>query len=123
MTKHRSEQIVSYAKDLRNNMTKEENHLWYDFLRSYSIKFTRQEVIGHYIADFYCPTVKLVIEIDGKSHHSEEAQIYDTERTNFFENHGITVIRFFNTEVSLHFYNVCLDIDRVVNELLSEQKQ
>ena len=46
--------ILPFARDLRKNMTSEENHLWYDFLRNYLVKFTRQKILGKYIADFYC---------------------------------------------------------------------
>lgn len=62
---------VPIAKTLRKNMTKQEKHLWYDFLREYPIKFTRQKVLGKYIADFYCAKANLVIEIDGSQHYEE----------------------------------------------------
>ena len=122
MTKLRNLRVVSNARELRNNMTKEERVLWYGFLRTYPIKFTRQEVIGHYIADFYCPTVKLVIEIDGTSHSSEDAQKYDSARTEFLENHGIEVIRFYNGSIKLNFELVCLKIDEKVKQLLNEKR-
>ena len=57
--------LVQNAKALRKNMTKEEKHLWYDFLRTYPIRFLRQKILGKYIADFYCAEAKLVIELDG----------------------------------------------------------
>ena len=62
--KHNKE-IVPLAKVLRKNMTKEEKHLWYDYLREYPIRFIRQKIIGKYIVDFYCANAKLVIELDG----------------------------------------------------------
>ena len=52
---------ISFAKELRKNMTKEERHLWYDFLRSYPVKFTRQKVLGRFIADLYCSDEKLIL--------------------------------------------------------------
>lgn len=52
---------ISFAKELRKNMTKEERHLWYDFLRSYPVKFTRQKVLGRFIADLYCSDAKLIL--------------------------------------------------------------
>ena len=122
MTKQRSEKIVSYANDLRNNMTKEESILWYKFLRNYQIKFTRQEVIDHYIADFYCPTVKLIVEIDGNSHYTEKAKKYDAERTVYLENHGMTVVRYSNGSVINSLDWVCDDIDRTVKRLLKNIK-
>ena len=63
-SKH-NKQLVPFAKQLRKEMTKEERHLWYDFLRTYSVRFSRQKVLGKYIADFYSAKAKLVIELDG----------------------------------------------------------
>ena len=75
--------IVSFAKDLRKNMTKEEKHLWYDFLKTHPARFLRQKVLGKYIADFYCAQAKLVIELDGSQHYKEEGREYDYERTSY----------------------------------------
>ena len=66
--------IVPVAKILRKHMTKEEKHLWYDFLRTYSVPFSRQKVLGKYIVDFYCAEAKLVIELDGSEHYNEEGK-------------------------------------------------
>ena len=63
--------LVPLAKQLRKEMTKEERHLWYDFLRTYPVRFSRQKVLGKYIADFYSAEARLVIEPDG-SHHYED---------------------------------------------------
>lgn len=65
---------ISFAKELRKNMTKEERHLWYDFLRSYPVKFTRQKVLGRFIADFYCSEAKLIVELDGNQHYEAEGK-------------------------------------------------
>ena len=73
MSKDYENELIPRAKELRKDMTREERHLWYDFLRDYPVRFTRQKVIGHYIADFYCSKAKLVIEIDGTSHFNDEA--------------------------------------------------
>ena len=72
MDRKHNHSIVCNAKILRKNMTKEERHLWYDFLRTYPVKFSRQKVLGKYIVDFYCASAKLVIEIDGSQHYSEK---------------------------------------------------
>ena len=64
-------QLVPLAKQLRKEMTKEERHLWYDFLRSYPVRFSRQKVLGKYIADFYSADAKLVIELDGSQHYED----------------------------------------------------
>ncbi|ANV87997.1 MULTISPECIES: endonuclease domain-containing protein [Cyanophyceae] len=85
---------------LRNNMTEPEKKLW-QILRGkqMGVKFRRQHGIGHYIADFYCPELKIVIEVDGDSHKSAEAQTYDAIRTDFMASLGITTLRFTNDEV------------------------
>ena len=82
------------AQSLRKNATKEERHLWYDFLKTYPVQFNRQKVIGNFIVDFYCDKAKLVIELDGAQHYEENAQLYDEERTAYLCGLGITVVRF-----------------------------
>ena len=59
------------ARQLRKEMTKEERHLWYDFLRCYPVRFSRQKVLGKYIADFYSADAKPVIELDGSRHYED----------------------------------------------------
>ena len=101
-------------------MTKEEKHLWYDFLRTYPVRFSRQKVLGKYISDFYCAEAKLVIELDGSGHYTEEGKQYDEERTAFLEEYGLTVIRIPNTEIHKNFRCVCEYIDRLVEQSLSQ---
>ena len=101
------------ARILRKNPTKEENHLWYDFLRNYPVRFHRQYVIESYIVDFFCPKARLVIELDGNQHYEKESYIkYDSERTKCIEKYGILVIRYSNLDIHHRFRNVCADIDR-----------
>ena len=69
------------AKNLRKNATKQEKHLWYDFLKDYEIKFQRQRPIDEFIADFYCQKANLVIEIDGNQHYSQNGIQKDTENS------------------------------------------
>ena len=85
MERKHNKKLVPFAKQLRKNMTKEERHLWYDYLRKYPIKLIRQKVIGKYIADFYCAEAKIIIELDGSQHYEEEGLNKDIERTIFFE--------------------------------------
>ena len=106
MQRKHNKDIVPTAKMLRKNMTKEEKHLWYDFLRTYPIRFSRQKVLGKYIADFYCAEAKLVVELDGSGHYTEEGKQYDEERTAFLEEYGLTVIRIPNTEIHKNFRGV-----------------
>ena len=92
MNKPRNNCLVSHARKLRKDMTKEERHLWYDFLRYCKPRFRRQEIIGNYIADFYCDKAKLVIELDGSQHTTAERVKYDTKRTAYFQSLDIYVV-------------------------------
>ena len=110
--------IVPLAKQLRKNMTKEERHLWYDYLRDYPVRFLRQKVIGNYVVDFYCAKAQLVVELDGSQHFETEEIRKDQERTVFLESYGLTVIRIPNNEVSRNFSGVCEYIDTAVRQSL-----
>ncbi len=115
-----NKKLVPYAKQLRSNMTKEERHLWYDFLRSYPVRFSRQKVLGKYIVDFYSAEAKLVIELDGSQHFEKENMEKDEERTAFLEGYGLRVLRISNTEVSRNFRGVCEYIDAACEQPLSQ---
>ena len=108
--------IVPFAKQLRKNMTKEERHLWYDFLREYPVRFSRQKVLGKYIVDFYCSKARLVVELDGSQHFEEKGMKYDEERTSYLEKYRLQVIRIPNNEVMKNFLGVCEYIDSAVKE-------
>ena len=118
-SKH-NKQLVPLAKQLRKEMTKEERHLWYDFLRSYPVRFSRQKVLGKYIADFYCAEAKLVIELDGSQHYEPNNAQKDDERTEFLKEYGLKVIRIPNNEIGRNFRGVCEYIDAAVNQSLSQ---
>ncbi|MBQ3041965.1 MAG: endonuclease domain-containing protein [Clostridia bacterium] len=121
MQRKHNPNIVLTARLLRKNMTKEERHLWYDFLRDYPIRFVRQKVLGKYIADFYCAKAKIVIELDGSGHYTEDGKQYDIERTAFLEEYGLKVIRVLNSEIINNFRAVCEHIDTIVKQSLSQQ--
>ncbi len=106
-----NKKLVDRAKELRKNMTPAEKKLWHEYLKHCSDRFWRQRPIDHFIVDFYCPARYLVIEIDGASHDSEEAQAYDGERTQILEGYGLTVLRFTNQEVLESFEGVCAAIE------------
>lgn len=93
-------QYKERRQKLRNNMTEPEKRLW-QILRNQQmgVKFRRQHGIGYYIADFYCPELKMVIEVDGESHFSEEAKAYDKVRDNFMLSLGIITIRLENNDI------------------------
>ena len=118
-SKH-NKQLVPLARHLRKEMTKEERHLWYDFLRKYPVRFTRQKVLGKYIADFYCAEAKLVIELDGSQHYQDHNMEKDAERTAFLSGYGLTVSRIPNNEIARNFRGVCEYIDHQVNQRLSD---
>ena len=82
--KHNTE-LTSNARTLRKNMTKEERHLWYDFLKMYPVRFLRQKVIDNYIVDFYCHSARLIIELDGSQHYEEKGLLKDKIRTEKIE--------------------------------------
>ncbi len=123
MERKHNPKIVPAAKMLRKNMTKEERRLWYDYLRLHPARFSHQKVLGRYIADFYSAQAKLVIELDGSGHYTEEARQYDDERTAFLEAYGLTVIRIPNNEVSSNFRGVCDYIDMVEEQSLSQLRR
>ena len=102
--------LVSNAKNLRKNMTKEERHLWYDCLKELPVMVHRQKVIGPYIVDFYIADAKLVIELDGSQHYELEGKQRDAVRDSYLESMGLTVVRYSNAEINREFRAVCEDI-------------
>ncbi|MBE8998707.1 endonuclease domain-containing protein [Nostoc sp. LEGE 12447] len=106
--------LVERAKELRKNMTPAEKKLWNEYLRNFQYRVLRQRPINYFIVDFYCPTLKTVIEIDGDSHFTDEAQDYDLERTNILEGYGLKIIRFTNSQVLNHFDSVCEEIQHLI---------
>ena len=111
---------IVLAKNLRKNATKQENHLWYDFLSKYEVRFQRQKAIDNFIADFYCHKAKLIIEIDGSQHYTEEGRKKDEFRTEILEEYGLTIIRFTNHQINTNFRGVCDYIDYIVRASLPE---
>ena len=112
--------LTGNAKVLRKNMTKEERHIWYDFLKRYPVRFLRQKVIDNYIVDFYCHSARLIIELDGSQHYEEKGLLKDKIRTEIIEQRNLTVIRIPNNEVNRNFEGVCQYIDNTVKESLRQ---
>ena len=108
--------INNIAKTLRKQMTRQERHLWYDFLRNYGVKVYRQRTIDYYVADFYCPAAKLVVELDGGEHYTEKKMLDDEYRTAIINQYSIHVVRIPNNEIDNNFYNVCTYLDSVIKE-------
>lgn len=110
---------VAIARKLRKDMTREERKLWYDCLHNLPIRFYRQKPIGNYIADFYCPKLKLVIELDGSQHYQDKGIVYDTERTKELSKYKeIKVLRIPNNQIDQNFNGVCEYIYAMVNKCL-----
>lgn len=107
---------IKLARNLRNNSTRHENRLWFDFLSKYPIRFQRQKAIDNYIADFYCHKAKLVIELDGMQHSSEDAMKRDEYRTEVLSKYGLAVIRITNKQIDSNFCEICNHIDQIVTE-------
>ena len=105
---------ITLAKNLRKNVTKQENHLWYDFLSKYKVRFQRQKAIDNFIADFYCDKAKLIIEIDGSQHYTADGKEKDEFRTEILEGYNLKVIRFTNRQIDTNFRGVCEYIDKIV---------
>ena len=108
----RNSKLKANSQNLRKNATKEENLLWYNFLRKYPLQFRRQYVIGNFIVDFYCHKAKLAVELDGSQHYMPQEQEKDVLRTQYLQSLGIKVLRFSNLEVLQQFQGVCEAIDR-----------
>ncbi len=102
------------SQKLRREMTKEENKLWHQFFKNISVKVYRQKVIGKYIVDFYCPTNRVIIEIDGAQHYWDEGIAKDRERDEHLKNLGYTVLRYTNADINLRFKDICEDIMRYI---------
>ena len=115
-----NEKILRYAQKLRKNMTKEERHLWYDFLKTYPHPIHRQYVFDSYIVDFYCHKARLVIEVDGSQHCEPESAEYDRLRTLFLEEKGLHILRISNRDVTERFRDVCEMIDITIRNRLAD---
>ena len=113
---------IKMAKLLRKNATPQENHLWYDFLSKYKVRFQRQKVIDNYIVDFYCHAAKLIIEIDGSQHFLESGLRKDKIRTETLKKYNLTVLRFDNAQINTKFKEVCECIDETVKSIIGNKK-
>lgn len=116
MERKHNTKLTPTARMLRKSMTKEERRLWYDFLRSYPVRFLRQKVIDNYIVDFYCHDARLVIELDGSQHYSESGMLKDKIRTERIEERDLTVVRIPNNEIDKNFNGVCEYIDLLITK-------
>ena len=117
-----NESLTEFAKELRKNMTPEERHLWYDFLKFLPFTVKRQYVVGNYILDFFIPSVNIAIEIDGSQHAEVEGKKADEIRDKDLSEVGIKVFRYTNPQINKQFDGVVLDILKKVGIDYSDLK-
>ena len=112
--------MLPQARRLRKEMTPQERKLWYLFLRKYPVKIYKQRVINSFIADFYCPAARLVIELDGSQHYTDQGEAYDKERDTIIEKYGVVILRFSNLEIDRCFDSVCERIHDTIQKRVVE---
>ena len=115
--------LVPNAQALRKDMTREEKHLWYDFLRRLPFTVKRQHNIENYIVDFYIAKKKIVIEIDGRQHTAPEHKKTDEIRDSVLKSWNITVLRYSNDDIRKNFNAVADDILKNLNLTYSDLKR
>ena len=120
MDRKHNKSLVPNAKELRKNMTKEEKHLWYDFLKGHPVRFSRQKILGKYIADFYSAQAKMVIELDGSQHFEDKGLEYDLKRDDYLKKYGLKIIRIPNNEINENFDGVCEYLENEIKQSLSQ---
>lgn len=117
-----NKKLVGTAKALRKNMTDEEKHLWYDFLKRLPMTVHRQKNIGNYIVDFYIASARIVIELDGSYHNLPTNKASDAQRDSELEKLQITVLRYRNIDINRNFNAVCNDILKHLGLNISDLK-
>ena len=110
MNEQYNQKLIGNSQKLRKAMTKEERHLWYDYLKQLPFTVHRQKVLGHYIVDFYIASRKLIIELDGSQHYEEVHQQKDALRDQYLTSIGCRILRYSNADVNCRFVEVCQDI-------------
>ncbi len=115
--------LTPFSQKLRREMTREERHLWYDYLKTLPHTINRQKVIGRYIVDFCCEEAMLIIELDGSQHYYPEGHDKDLERDKYLSERGYSVARYSNYDLNTNFDGVCLDIRRRIEAGSSNERQ
>ena len=106
-------------KTLRKNLSKAEAIMWNHLSRRQmnGYKFRRQHSVDQYVIDFYCPELKLAIEIDGDSHFMSGAEVQDKIRQEYIESFGIKFLRFTNEDVYKNIDGVCQTVYNKIEEV------
>jgi len=105
--------LVGLARQMRKKPTEAEKKIWDGLLRNFKFPVLRQRPIDHFIVDFYCAKLKLVIEIDGAAHFTDEGRAADQEKRQIFKGYGLNVIRFSDHKVLKRFSEVCDEINAI----------
>jgi len=107
------------ARELRNNPTQAEDKLWKILKRDQILgyRFRRQYIIAGFILDFYCPKLKLAIEVDGGIHNTKENKEYDKERENIIKQYDISIIRITNEDIEGNILNVLKNLKEHINNI------
>ena len=110
---HNDPSLKDRRRELRRNQTEAERVFWAHVRNRqfYERKFFRQYSFGPYILDFYCPTLKLAVELDGGQHDLPDARAYDSARSEYLQAHGIEVLRFWNHDVLEQIQSVLDKLD------------
>jgi very-short-patch-repair endonuclease len=115
--------LTEYAQELRKNMTPEEKHLWYDFLKFLPMTVKRQYVVENYILDFFIPDVNIAIELDGSQHYDTKKREEDRVRDKTILSMGIKVVRYPNTDINKNFDGVIVDLMKKIGITWADLKR
>ncbi len=116
MIEKQNQELKILARNLRKNMTRQEKHLWYDFLKKLPVTVKSQKIIGNYIVDFYISQAHIVIELDGNQHGEKKQEQADVVRDATLRKMGLTVLRYPNAYIDEKFDSVCRDIVKHLRE-------
>ena len=118
---HYRSDLKQKARNNRKNMNKPEAKLWYEVLNKKRLgyKFLRQKPIKKYIVDFYCHQLKLIIEVDGRSHDDQKE--YDLDREKCLANLDIRILHYSNWQIMNNIDGVCKDITENIEQIEQEQ--
>ena len=111
---------IDLSKEYRKNGEKSERMVWKYILKNNKYHWIKQKIINGYIVDFYCDALKLVIEVDGETHDTDEEVIYDNNRTEILEKSGYKIIRLRNEEVQAMIWSVKEYAERLFEERYAE---
>ena len=124
MYHHYNKNLKLRARNLRNNPTRAEAILWNEIFRSkqfYGYRFLRQRPIDKYIVDFFCPELKLIVEVDGMTHEFDDVIEYDQRRDNRLKRLGFHIIRLSDWEIKNDLPGVAEYLTTIVNELTGKE--